>query len=235
MPQKPAAKTKSPFTKDTFAFLAELGLNNEREWFEANKHRYEATVREPALALIRAMAPRLKKISKHLVASDKKVGGSLMRVHRDTRFAANKTPYKTNIGIQFRHEAGKDVHAPGLYLHIDPESVFLGAGMWHPEPPALLAIRKAIAAKPAAWKKARDDAGFTAHWSLRGDSLKRPPKGFAADHPCIEDLRRKDFIAVIDLSHAAVQKPGFVELVADRFAAAKPLMRYLAKTQDLPF
>lgn len=235
MPKKSPKKTQSPFTKDTFAFLAELGLNNEREWFEANKQRYERSVREPALEMIRAMAPHVKKVSKHLVASDEKVGGSLMRVHRDVRFSKDKSPYKTNIGIQFRHVEGKDVHAPGLYLHIDPESVFLGAGMWHPESSALAAIRKSIVAKPAAWKKVRDDATFTRHWSLGGESLKRPPRGFDAEHPYVEDLKRKDHIAILNLEHGVVTKSGFVELVAERFAAAKPYMRYLAKAQDLAF
>ena len=121
------------FTPETFRFLTELALNNSRTWFEANKARYEALVREPALAFIRGAGPHLRKISRHLVASDRKIGGSLMRVHRDVRFSRDKSPYKTNVGIQFRHEVGKDVHAPGLYVHIAPDECFLGAGVWHPE------------------------------------------------------------------------------------------------------
>mgnify|MGYP003430300666 FL=1 len=125
-------------------FLGDLAENNNRDWFEANKGRYEADVREPARAFVRAMAPRLLKISRELVADDRKIGGSIMRVHKDVRFSRDKSPYKTNLGIQFRHRTGKDVHAPGLYVHIQPGTLFLGAGMWHPEPDALHALRTAI-------------------------------------------------------------------------------------------
>ena len=121
------------FTNKTFKFLRDIEKNNNRDWFEANKHHYEEYIREPSLAYIEAMAPYLKKISPHFIASPKKVGGSLMRIYRDVRFGKDKTPYKTNIGIQFRHSAGKDVHAPGFYLHIENNEVFVGAGIWRPD------------------------------------------------------------------------------------------------------
>jgi uncharacterized protein (TIGR02453 family) len=235
LPCRVPKRSPSPFTRATLQFLAELGHHNERAWFEANKARYERDVRDPALALIRSLAPHLKKVSRHLVASDKKVGGSLMRVHRDVRFARDKAPYKTNIGIQFRHEAGKDVHAPGLYLHVEAERCFLGAGLWHPEPEALAAIREAIQAKPAAWRKARDDAAFRRHFSLAGESLKRPPAGIAADHPLVEDLKRKDHMAVVELEPADAIGAGFPELVIDRFAAARPYLRFLTSARGLRF
>ncbi len=113
------------FPKGTIPFLKMLVKNNSREWFHENKANYELVIREPALDFIKAMAPELEKISPHFRALPKKVGGSLMRVYRDTRFAKDKTPYKTNIGIQFRHELGKDVHAPGFYLHIEEGGVSL--------------------------------------------------------------------------------------------------------------
>jgi uncharacterized protein (TIGR02453 family) len=96
-------------------------------------------------------------ISAHFLAQSRKVGGSLMRVYRDTRFSRDKTPYKTNIGIQFRHELGKDVHAPGYYLHIAPNECFAAIGLWHPESSALFKIRQAIADKSEAWRAARDE------------------------------------------------------------------------------
>ena len=105
-------------------FLEDLRDNNNRPWFRANKDRYECEVLEPCLSFIRAFSPRLRKISPFFVASDERVGGSLMRVYRDTRFGKDKTPYKTNVGIQFRHELGGDVHAPGFYIHIGPMSTF---------------------------------------------------------------------------------------------------------------
>ena len=108
------------FPKDTLRFLADLSKNNDRDWFADNKDRYESAFVEPSLEFIAAMEKPLKKISPFLVAAPKKQSGSLMRIYRDVRFSKNKNPYKTNIGIQFRHEAGKDVHAPGLYVHLAP-------------------------------------------------------------------------------------------------------------------
>ena len=120
------AKPGPYFTSRTFRFLRKLAANNDRDWFQANKARYESNVREPCLAFIRAFRKPLERISPFFVASDRRVGGSLMRVYRDTRFSRDKTPYKTNVGIQFRHELGKDVHAPGFYVHIAAGECFLG-------------------------------------------------------------------------------------------------------------
>jgi uncharacterized protein (TIGR02453 family) len=221
------------FDKATFAFLDELAANNERAWFEANKPRYEALVREPALEFIAAMGPQLAKFAPHFRAEPRKAGGSLMRVFRDTRFSRDKTPYKTNIGIQFRHELGKDIHAPGFYLHIATDECFFGAGSWHPEADLLGRIRDHIARDPERWIAARDDRKFAAHWALAGDRLTRPPRGYAADHPAIEDLKRKDFIGLAALSRAEAIGPGLVKLAARRFAAAAPLMRFLCEAQGL--
>ena len=228
-------KGASFFREETFAFLFELAANNDREWFHANKHRYESLVREPALAFIEAMAPELEVISSHFVASSKKVGGSLMRVYRDTRFSRDKTPYKTNIGIQFRHELGKDVHAPGFYAHISLDRCFLGAGIWHPDSEALGKIRTAINDRPQAWKKACGDTRFKEMFRPAGDSLKRAPMGYATDHPLIDDLKRKDHIAICNLNEADVLSEDFPSLAGERYAAASPHMWFLCKALNLHF
>jgi uncharacterized protein (TIGR02453 family) len=231
-----AAKSeRNPFGPGLLAFLRDLDGNNNRTWFEQNKHRYEAEVREPALEFIRLMGPRIQKISRHLVASDKKVGGSLMRIHRDVRFSRDKRPYKTNVGIQFRHAAGKDVHAPGCYFHVDPKSVFLGAGMWHPEADALTAIREAIVGNPKAYRAARRAKAFKQGFSLEGESLKRAPKGFDPEHPLIDALRRKDHIAVLNLKKKDLRRPDLVDYVAGQLAGTKPFMAFLTKAVGLPF
>lgn len=223
------------FSPKLFDFLAELSANNSREWFLEHKPRYEADVREPALAFIESMAEPLKKLSPHFVAVAKKTGGSLMRPYRDTRFSRDKTPYKTNVGIQFRHRQGKDVHSPGYYLHIDPWQVFVGVGMWHPEPDALRGIRNAIVERPGEWKKVRGNRRFSSNFELSGSSLKRPPRGFAADNAYIEDLKRKDFIGVKELSHEAVVDKGFRRKVSDSFRAGDPLMKFLCGAVGVPF
>lgn len=223
------------FTKATFSFLAELAENNNKAWFEANKQRYEDQVREPALDFIEAMEAPLKRIAPQFRAEAKKMGGSLMRVFRDTRFARDKTPYKTNIGIQFRHALGKDVHAPGFYLHIAEDECFLGVGCWHPEPEALGKLRDLIAAQPERWLTVRDDSRFTANWSLAGDSLSRPPRGYAADHPALADLKRKDYIALTPLSRKAILSDDLVHICADRYGDAVPLMQFLCTALEVPY
>jgi len=215
------------FSGNTFTFLAELAANNDRAWFEANKARYEALVREPALDFIAAMAPSLSKFAPNFRADPRKMGGSLMRVFRDTRFSRDKSPYKTNIGIQFRHALGKDVHAPGFYLHVANDECFLGVGCWHPEADALGRIRDRIAEDSERWFAVRDDKKFRALWALSGDRLARPPRGYAADHPAIDDLKRKDFIALATLSPDEITGPDLIGLASSRFSAATPLMAFL--------
>ncbi len=223
------------YGKDAVVFLAELRMNNDRDWFKANQERYEASVREPTRAFIRAMAPRLAQLSKHLVASDKKVGGSMMRPQRDTRFAKDADPYKTNVGVQFRNQAGKNVHAPGYYFHFDPDSVFIGAGMWHPEADALTKIRKHIHAHSKRWSEVLSASAFRSRFELRGDALKRPPKGYDADHPMIEHLKRKDHIAVANLDHDLLYSEHLVAELANQFKAAKPFMALLHEAIGVSF
>lgn len=223
------------FHAGTLQFLTELASHNERPWFEAHKPRYEADVVAPAMEFIEAMAPKIARISRHFVASPKRTGGSLMRVYRDTRFSSDKTPYKTNVGIQFRHERGRDVHAPGFYVHLEPGGCFLGAGIWRPESRALAAIRMEIVDRPKDWQKARDGKRFRKHFELSGESLARPPRGFPADALHMADLRRKDFIAVCNLEDRAVTTAGLVDDTVERFASAAPLMSFLCGALDLKF
>ena len=223
------------FDATTLKFLKELERNNNRDWFADNKPRYEALVLEPALDFIATMGPHLHKISDHFEAIPKRQGGSLMRVYRDTRFSKDKTPYKTNIGIQFRHELGKDVHAPGFYMHIEPENCFIGVGLWRPEPKALAAIRTRIDMKPEAWNKAIGGRTFKATYELGGESLKRPPKGYDAEHAHLADLKRKDFIAVTEVGRAEITSPKFVAGVARRFKQASPFMQFLCDAVEVPF
>ena len=226
--------TFSGFSPNLIGFLEQLEANNDRAWFAEHKPRYEALVLEPALAFISAMAEPLADFAPAFVARPKRVGGSLMRVYRDTRFSRDKRPYKTNVGIQFRHELGKDVHAPGFYLHIDPHRSFLGAGAWRPASPALGAIRGFISDNPRGWTRSKG-AIETAGFSFTGESLKRPPRGFDPSHPAIEDLKRKDLIAIMDFDHEALYREDIVSFVADSLRATTPLMRFLCSAVDVHF
>ena len=227
--------TAASFSPRLFAFLRELADNNDRDWFGANKARYEADVKEPALEFISAFAPRLDRISPHFVADARASGGSLYRIYRDTRFSKDKTPYKTHAGIHFRHALGRDAHAPGFYLHLEPGQVFAGAGIWRPDTATARRIREAIAADPARWKRATRGKRFTTTWELGGDALKRPPQGFAPDHPLLDDLKRKDFIAMAKLRQSDVTAAGFVNHYATACAAAAPLVAFLCEAVGVEF
>ena len=218
-----------------FEFLEDLAENNDREWFKENKDRYLADVQEPALDFVRAFGTRLEKISPHFTADARVVGGSLFRIHRDTRFSKDKTPYKTNTGMQFRHQAAKDAHAPGFYLHLQPGECFAGVGLWRPETAVAYRIRSAIDERQIEWKRAAHGKAFTTVWELTGDSLKRPPTGYDADHPLIEDLKRKDFIASCRLTESEITNPGFLDDFAGRCKKASPFMGFLCEAVGVPF
>ena len=229
------AKRYATFNPESVAFLSELKNNNNRDWFNENKTRYEEEVLDVALRFIQSMQDPLAEIAPRFTAIPKRMGGSLMRVYRDTRFSKNKTPYKTNIGIQFRHEQARDVHAPGYYVHIDPDQVFLGAGMWRPASDALRGIRERIADKPAEWERARDDKAFKRHFKLGGESLTRPPRGFDKEHPQIADIRRKDFIAVKNMTLDDALNPKFQQKIETSFKAATAYMEFLCKAVNVRF
>jgi uncharacterized protein (TIGR02453 family) len=230
-----ASARYATFKPETIAFLRELQSNNNRDWFNENKPRYEEDVLDVALNFIQSMHDPLQEFAPHFTAIPKRMGGSLMRVYRDTRFSKNKTPYKTNIGIQFRHEQAKDVHAPGFYVHIAPDEVFLGVGLWRPDSTALAAIRDRISVKQAEWLRARDDKAFKQHFHLGGESLTRPPRGFDKDHPLIEDIKRKDFIAAKNMELDEATQPRFQQKVETAFKTGIPLMQFLCKAVGVPY
>jgi uncharacterized protein (TIGR02453 family) len=229
------ATTRPAFGPGLFSFLTDLRANNDREWFADNKQRYEEQLLEPALAFIDAFAPRLEKISPHFRADARPSGGSLFRIYRDTRFSKDKTPYKTNVGIHFRHERAKDAHAPGYYLHIGPGEVFAGGGIWHPATEAATSIREAIVADAARWRHATRSGAFAKRLELGGDSLKRVPSWADPEHPLADDLKRKDFFASTRLNENDVVAPGFVDEYARICRTAAPLMQFLCDALAVPY
>ena len=226
---------KRSFSPALFSFLRELRDHNDREWFKAHRVRYDEAVLEPALEFVADFAPYLHALSPHFVADPRPVGGSLFRIHRDTRFSKDKTPYKTHTGIQFRHELARDVHAPGFYLHLEPGRVFVGVGVWHPDGQALGKIRDAIVRGPDRWTEAAHRSSFAELFRLDGDTLKRPPAGYDAAHPLIVDLKRKDFIGVAPLAERAVTSAGFLGELAAACRAAAPFMRFLCDAIRVPY
>ena len=223
------------FPLETLRFLDELSRNNNRDWFQDNKQRYEDYVRTPALEFVTAMSAPLAKVAPTFRAVAKKSGGSLMRVYRDTRFAKDKTPYKTNIGIHFRHEKGKDVHAPGIYFHVDLEQVFLGIGIWHPESKDLAKIRKAIVSDSKHWLKIKSAAGFKKNFEFQGARLKRKPKDYDADHPMIEELKWKDHIAVHQMDFDTMMSGDLVKEVTRLIRSGSKYLQFLCEAMKLKY
>jgi len=217
-----------------FTFLRELRAHNDREWFNANKQRYLDTVRDPALEFIRGFESHLKKISPHFRADARPVGGSMFRIYRDTRFSHDKTPYKTHVGIAFRHEAATSAHAPVFYLHLEPGDCFLGVGIWRPDTPAAKQIRAAIAGDAKAWKRATGGK-FAARYQLSGESLKRPPTGVDPEHPLIDEIKRKSFVGMAELSERAVTAPGFTTEFAGMCREGAPFVRFVCGALGVPF
>ncbi len=223
------------FGPELFEFLVDLAENNNREWFHANKKRYEHHVKEPLISFIQDFGPHLHAISEHFVADPRANGGSMFRIYRDVRFSSDKSPYKTQAAAHFRHEAHRNAHAPGFYLHLAPGEVGVGVGVWSPAMPSLTKIRSAIVADPDGWVRASGDPGFRSEFSVVGQSLKRAPRGFPADHPLVEDLRRKDHIGWISLDEDDVTSPGFLEEYARLCRLSVPYVRFLTHAVDFPF
>ena len=222
------------FDEATFKFLRQLSRNNNREWFTANKARYEASVRGPALALITDLAEPLAAISPKFRAVPKAVGGSLFRIQRDTRFSNSKLPYKTWIGLRFFHERGRDGDAPLFYLHIEPGNSFVGGGLWHPQTAALRKIRDYLIANPVSWKAVCTQAekrGFV--WG--GESLLRAPRGYEPDHELIEHLKRKDFVLSRELSDDEVLSDQFGRTIIAAFDQVAPLVDWLCDAVEIDF
>ena len=223
------------FTPAVFEFLRDLRENNNRDWFTVNKDRYIDDIREPAQRFISDFGPRLSKISPHFRADPRPNGGSLFRIHRDIRFSKDKSPYKTHTGIQFRHKQGKDVHAPGFYLHLEPDNCFAGLGVYHPDGKALAKIRQAIDEDSARWKRTRDGKRLRERFEPGGESLKRAPKGYDPDHPLIEDLKRKDFVVFAPLSQKQVIAPDFLESYTAMCKAGSKYIEFLCEAVGVPF
>ena len=225
----------SYFNEKSFAFLRGLARNNQREWFLGHKADYEAHVRGPFQRLLQDLQPGLAEISTHYRADPRPVGGSLFRIHRDTRFANDKTPYKTHAGARLYHERYRETDSPSFYIHVQPGHCFVGAGLWHPEAPTRRRIREFILENPEAWRKAVHTPAFRRRFELGGEMLTRIPRGFPAGHPLAEDLKRQGFVGSTPLDDATVLGPQLRRSITSALSGLAPLVDYLCASLDLEF
>ena len=224
------------FTDATFRFLRGLARHNEREWFNAHRADHEAALRQPFLRLIADLQPDVAAISAHYRADPRPVGGSLFRIHRDTRFANDKSPYKGWQGARLFHHRRREVAAPSFYLHLEPGASFVGAGLWHPETHTQRRIRQFIFDNPGSWQAAAHAPAFRRRFALGSDDmLVRAPRGFPADFAWAEDLRRRNFVALRPLDDAAMASPRLRSDLERDLKALAPLVDYLCAALDLEF
>jgi uncharacterized protein (TIGR02453 family) len=223
------------FPKDFFSFFNELKNNNNREWFQLNKSRYEQSVVLPMGLLITAIAPELQEISPFYRADPKPHGGSMFRIYRDTRFSADKSPYKTHAACHFRHQAGRDAHAPGFYIHLATDEVSIGGGIWRPPSKSLARIRDFILDNPGAWQKLKRSRDVTDMGGIQCNALKRPPRGYDANARHIEDLKRKSFFLMQRFDPGLALSPGLVKEAATVFAKTAGLNHFINDALELPF
>jgi uncharacterized protein (TIGR02453 family) len=220
------------FSPELFRFLSQLASHNDRTWFQANKPRYEASVLQPSVRFVEAMGPRLAAISPHLVADARPFGGSVSRIYRDTRFSADKSPYRTNAGILFGHEMAPttEEHLPGFYLHLEPGASFVASGSWRPSRAGLQAIREAIVSGLRGWDRVRAQSPPSG-----GESYARVPRGFSPDSKYADDLRRKDFYSSVPFRDAEITSPTFGRSFIQTCTRLEPLNRFLARAFQVPW
>ncbi|MGB1698106.1 MAG: DUF2461 domain-containing protein [Thermoplasmatota archaeon] len=212
--------------KQAIPFLAELQANNRKEWFTENKNRFEAAVQAPALEFVEACGDWFEAAGLPYRAEPKKSGGSLSRIFRDARFSEDKSPYNSYFFIHFAHKAfPKKVPGPVLGVRFDSEGVGVGAGLYGGPTPVLNKIRDHIIANPEGWKAA------TKNLELWGDSLKTAPKGYPKEHPLIEDIRRKAFMASVEVSRQEFES-NLLGTFQDRIPALFPFVEFLREALE---
>jgi len=234
-----ATSTFQGFEPEAIQFLVDLAANNDRAWFQPRKAEYERLLKQPLEALCVALDAEFRDRGLPLRADP---GRSPFRIYRDTRFSKDKSPYKTHVAASFGWAGDNDdaaagrshtdsVHASGGYFHLQPGEIFVGGGVWHPEPSWLKGFRdrvvddydgfQAIVEAPAF----RDTFGSV---SDDGESLKRVPTGYPPDHPAANLLRKKNVTFGRRLADNEAMSPRLPSTIADSFVAATPLLRYLA-------
>jgi uncharacterized protein (TIGR02453 family) len=219
--------TASPrFSAETLSFLKRLKRNNRREWFNARRDEYEATVRQPMIAIVDRLAVDMRAIAPELLVSPKH---SIYRIYRDTRFSENKTPYKTHVAASFwPRDLAKGVGA-GMYFHVSPEGVWVGGGMYAPETPQLHAVREQIAANLRRFRSIVEAPAFKRglDGGLEGERLQRVPRGFPKDHEAADYLKYRQFLAGREFPARFATGSGFYKGVLGVFRQVAPLIRFL--------
>ena len=213
------------FPPEMVKFFRSLKRNNRREWFQPRKHLFEQHVKAPMLELVGAINTELAKFAPEYVTEPK-----IFRIYRDTRFSADKTPYKTHVAASFSRRDSERLGTGGFYFSVSHDVIEVAAGIWHPEREVTLLVRNHIAetheelSRILADKKSRKLAG-----ELKGDALSRSPKGFDPAHPAAGFIKMKDWIFEVTIDANLATTPQLHGAVVERFRAMAPLLVYLTR------
>ena len=213
------------FSSKTLSFLRSLKRHNDRQWFKANKARYEIHVRQPMITFVDRMESDLHYFAPELIANQKQ---SIYRIYRDTRFSANKTPYKTHIAAIFPHRDLPKHESGGLYLHVAHDHVFVGGGLYRPTPQQLYRLREYIASHFEELQKIVEHSNFQKQFGeLQGERLKRVQRGFDSEHPAAVYLKYKQLLAGVQRPASFAIAPRFYSSVLGLFKTLAPLIHFI--------
>jgi len=220
-------KQNPSFPPEGLRFLKTLKRNNNREWFNANKSLYEASVREPMTAIVESLALEFARFAPDILSTPK---ASLYRIHRDTRFSRDKSPYKTHVAAVFPQRNLEKHEGAGFYFHISPTEVLVGGGLYMPSPEDLRCVREPISQNQASFTKIVMARPFRRVFGeVTGERLLRVPRGFDPAHPAADYLRLKQFLASRSLPPASASSPDFFRVLVETFEVLGPFVHFLNK------
>lgn len=217
--------TFNGFSSEALKFLSQLKQNNRRAWFLKNRRAYEQQVKEPMIALVKAVNAEIRSFAPEMLTDPKK---AIYRIYRDIRFSSDKSPYKTHVAALFAPSGFGKHTCAGFYFHFSPEELLVAGGVYMPGPKELLAIRNHIAGNSRALRRIIADPQFVSLFgTIEGEQLSRAPKGFAADHPAGDLLRYKQFLVSVTHSASLVETTQLLPTLVQEFKAMLPLVRFL--------
>lgn len=213
------------FPEDAMTFLRALKKNNRREWFQPRKSVYEGQVRAPMIELVEAVNQKLARFAPDYVTEPSR---AVFRIYRDTRFSADKTPYKTNIAARFpRRNLGKGGGA-GFYFSVSPEEIEVAGGIYMPDREQLRIVREFLAEHHGRVRRALGGRKLASLMGGLWDQRSaRVPRGYPPDHPAADLLRYKHWILYRLLEPAAALRPALLAEIVERFRVMAPFVELL--------
>ncbi|MGI8744076.1 MAG: DUF2461 domain-containing protein [Bryobacteraceae bacterium] len=213
------------FPPEAIQFFRGLARNNNRDWFQPRKERFETHIKEPMVNLVTALNSELAKFAPEYVSDPKK---AIFRIYRDTRFSADKTPYKDHIAASFSRRGLEKTGAGGFYFSVNHKEIEIAGGIYHPPPETMLAVRTHIAETHERFRRILSNRKLRqVLGELRGSELSRVPKGFDPSHAAADLIRKKDWILFVSLDPELATSPRLFDEIVTRFRAASPLLEYL--------